>query len=209
MILAILMTVAMAAPKGWEIVGNRDNIEVARKTIAGSDLFAFRGETIVDQDPAILASVLLNDDIGPEWVDLMHISRKVKDLGEDRKLVHQGYDLKWPVQDRDYSLDQQAQYDRSSKTFNLLFKSVVDSDLPENACCIRAIAERTYWSISVTEDGLSKVTVEVITDPKGALPAWLINMIQKDWPYNTISALLRRARKGDVKPNPKMIGWAD
>ena len=56
-------------------------------------------------------------------------------------------------------------------------------------------------------NGKTRIMVEVITDPKGSLPAWLINLIQKDWPYNTISALKKRAKKGDIKPNPKMAGW--
>ena len=39
-----LVSFVWAAPPGWELVGNRDGIEVARKTMPGSPLFAFRGE---------------------------------------------------------------------------------------------------------------------------------------------------------------------
>ena len=55
--------------------------------------------------------------------------------------------------------------------------------------------------------GRTKVEVEVFTDPKGALPAWLINLIQKDWPWKTIDGLVKRSSRPDVVADPAVSGW--
>ena len=102
------ISLVSAAPKGWSVVGTKDNIEVARKTIEGSPLFAFRGETISDVDAAILASILLDDPLATQWVDLMNISKQIRRLNSNEKLVHQGYDMPWPITDRDFVMNQTA-----------------------------------------------------------------------------------------------------
>ena len=202
-----LMSVLFALPSGWELVSNEDGIESARKTIPNSSLFAFRGETYTKTSVAKLASLLLDDPKGPEWVDLMNISALLERKSENIKIIHQGYDLPWPIQDRDYVMKQEIQFDQENKSFSLLFESTTHPGMPVQDCCIRAQTYRTFWKLSALPNGKTKVEVEVLTDPKGSLPAWLINLIQEDWPYNTITALLKRAQKDDIKPAKEADGW--
>ena len=56
-------------------------------------------------------------------------------------------------------------------------------------------------------NGQTKVAVEVQTDPKGALPSWLINMIQKDWPYNSITSLTKQAQRENIVPASTTSEW--
>jgi len=206
--LVLIFGFAFATPPvGWDLVGVTDGVEVSRKTIPGSNLFAFRGETISDIPASILSSVILNDPIGPEWVDLMYLSQHLARYDEHTKLVHQGYDLPWPIQDRDYVLKESANYDQEAKIFTLIFQSVEDPLMPVNDCCVRAIANRTFWYLEVLPSGKTKVIVEVNTDPKGFLPGWLVNLIQEDWPHNTINALFSQVAKGGVEKNPHNANW--
>ena len=47
----------------------------------------------------------------------------------------------------------------------------------------------------------------MLTDPKGMLPAFIVNMIQKDWPRKSINALKARAMKPDVAPEAAYADW--
>ncbi len=203
-----LVTLALAAtPPGWEELGTSDGVTVARKTIEGSPLFAFRGEATLDVHAGVLAGVLLSDGLGPEWVDLMVLSKLVADEGGGHRIVHQGYDLPWPLADRDYIMRQTLVFDAASEVFTLEFQSIEDPRWPVDADWIRAYAHRTYWRITALDDGRSLAEVEVHTDPKGALPAWLVNAIQKDWPRATLTALEDRAQQGDVARRAEMTDW--
>jgi len=203
----LFIAAAAALPTGWELVSDDGVIEVGRKTVPDSPLFAFRGAMVMEVHASRLAEVLLTDEIGQEWVDLMVFSKALRDEGDGLRLIHQNYDLPWPLKDRDYLMRQQATYDAETGIFTLTFESVEDSLLPARDCCVRAQAYRTYWRLQALDDGGTFVEVEVLTDPAGALPAWLVNAIQKDWPRATLTGLKRRATQGDLQGLDAMVGW--
>ncbi len=91
--------------------------------------------------------------------------------------------------------------------FTLEFESIEDSLLPRQDCCVRAQAYRTYWRLQALGGDRSFVEFEVLTDPAGALPAWLVNVIQKDWPKTTLSGLETRATQGDLSGLEACEGW--
>ena len=207
MIAFFLTALSWAVPEGWELVSNKGGVESARKTIPNSPLFAFRGRMLTDIPLAKLSSLLLDDKKGPEWVDLMNISYNIERKDEYTKIIRQGYDLPWPISDRDYVMKQVAHFDKENKTFTLSFSSSEHPKAPIYSCCIRAQTYRTYWKLRVLDNGRTQAEVEVYTDPKGSLPAWLINLIQQDWPYNTLTGLIKRVTKGDIRPSPEAKGW--
>ena len=69
-------------------------------------------------------------------------------------------------------------------------------------CCVRAEVKGTYYNFTALSAKRTKLEVEVHTDPKGLLPNWLVNLIQKKWPSKTLSGLIRHARKGNAS-HPK------
>ena len=193
----------------WERVGVTAGVTVDRKTIPNSPLFAFRGEGVFDVSIGLLTAVLKNPEIAVEWVDLMTDHHVVRTMGDKQNLIYESYGLPWPIADRDYLMIEKYGYFPESKSFTIDYETVTDPARPDKSDHIRATVYRTFWRLTMLDADTTKIEIEVATDPKGSLPAWLINMIQKDWPYNTISALLKRAKKGDIEPNKKMLDWAD
>jgi hypothetical protein len=55
-------------------------------------------------------------------------------------------------------------------------------------------------------DGGKKPTLhtEMLCDPKGSVAKWMVNLFQKSWPYNTITALRKQVKKAGIKDNPKL-----
>ena len=206
LVLLALMTLSPEA-RAWKVIMTKAGVQVAQQSVPGSPLMAFRGEGVMDVPIATLVSVLLNDDIATEWVDLQAEHYVIRQPSEDKKLIYERYDLPFPIDDRDYVITQVASYDEANKVFTLDFESVSDSAKPALDCCVRAMAYRTFWRLTKVDDWNTKVEVEVHTDPKGMLPSWLINLIQEDWPWKTISGLVKRAKKGDITPNERTSGW--
>ena len=191
----------------WTVINITDGITVSQKTIPNSDLFAFRGEGVVDVHISKLQSVLFNEKRGSEWVDLMEEAYPVTDWSEDKRTIYQKYDLPWPIQDRDYVMTQKRNFSIDTKTITATYQSVESPKKPPQECCVRAYAQRTYWKMEALPNGQTKVAVEVQTDPKGALPSWLINMIQKDWPYNSITSPTKQAQRDNIVPASTTSDW--
>ncbi len=191
----------------WTVINITDGITVSQKTIPNSDLFAFRGEGVVDVHISKLQSVLFDEKRGSEWVDLMEEAYPVTDWNVEKRIIYQKYDLPWPIQDRDYVMTQNRKINVDTKTITATYQSIESKEKPQQECCIRAYAQRTYWKMEALPNGQTRVAVEVQTDPKGALPAWLINMIQRDWPYNSITRLTEQAQRENIVPEATTTEW--
>ena len=206
LVLLVLLTLSPQA-HAWKVIMTKAGVEVAQKSVPGSPLMAFRGEGVMDVPIATLVSVLLDDDLATEWVDLQAEHWVISQPSENKKVLYERYDLPFPIDDRDYVITEVATYDDANTVFTLDFESVSDPAKPPSDCCVRAMAYRTFWRLTKVDDWNTKVEVEVHTDPKGMLPSWLINLIQEDWPWKTISGLVKRAKKGDITPNPRTSAW--
>jgi hypothetical protein len=199
--------ITVAAAQSWEPIYTKDGISVAKKVLPDSNLMPFKGEGDVDVAIGRLVSVIKKTELGPEWVDLQVVSTVLDSKGDEFALLYQKYDLSWPVSDRDYVLRQTTTYDADKKVVTVTYESTTDPKRPVDDCCVRAVAVRTFWRFTALSPTKTHVEVEVFTDPKGALPAWLVNMIQRGWPYNSIIGLANRAGKSDISKHPRCADW--
>ena len=52
------------------------------------------------------------------------------------------------------------------------------------------------YKLEKLESNQTRVTVEIMVNPKGLLPNFMINLIQKDWPITTLRHLNAQALLG-------------
>lgn len=207
MILNILLGLSVAFADSWTSLGVTNNVHVYQKKETSSSLYAFKGEATTALSVAQLMGVLRNESISKEWVDMMVFATVVEQYSDTHMVLHQGYDLPWPVSDRDYVFDKKIVIDDTNKKATVHLTSVEHTKVPVTKDYVRARGERTFWQFSVMADGHTQVTVEVLTDPEGSLPDWAVNSIQADWPHKSINALLQRASQGDITPDPSCSAW--
>jgi hypothetical protein len=55
-----------------------------------------------------------------------------------------------------------------------------------------------FQATSLEPDKRTELTVEVQIDPKGFIPAWIVNFFQKNWPLHTFEAIRAQAAKPDI-----------
>lgn len=205
--LNLWLLIGSALAGEWQSLGVTNDVAVYRKQEEGTGLYAFKGEATSDLPVGQLMGILRNEDISKEWVDMMMFAKVVETYSENHMLLHQGYDLPWPVSDRDYVFDKKVIYDADKKIATVHLTSVESPKVPVSNDFVRARGERTFWQFTVAENGKTNITVEVMTDPEGALPDWAVNSIQADWPHKSITNLLNRASKGDVPHDKNTAGW--
>lgn len=49
--------------------------------------------------------------------------------------------------------------------------------------------------------------IECVVDPRGSIPAWFINYMQRLWPSQALASYERILRRNLAKPSSKLIGW--
>ena len=205
--LSTLLLIGTAWAGEWQSLGVTNGVAVYRKLEEGTGLYAFKGEATSELPIGQLMGILRDESVAKEWVNMMMFGTVVETYSENHLLLHQGYDLPWPLSDRDYVFDKKVVYDTEKKIATVHLSSVESSKVPVSSDFVRARGERTFWQFSVAEDGKTNIVVEVLTDPEGALPDWAVNSIQADWPHKSITNLVNRASKGDLPHDKNTAGW--
>jgi hypothetical protein len=136
-------------------------------------------------------------------VESKELVRDSDELG----IIYNKYDLSWPVSDRDYVMRQNTTYDATAKVVTVTYESTEDERFPADDCCVRAVAVRTFWKFTYVSETQTHIEVEVYMDFKGVFPAWLVNMIQRGWPYNSIIGIGTRANKDDIGKHDRCADW--
>ena len=146
-----------------------------------------------------IAYVLDDTESKKEWVSrLKEETRLEENSSSYRSIAYQHYNLSWPVSDRDYVIESKwsVMKDKKLPTMILSIKSIVLDSVPEIEGRVRGQLYRLVYKLEKLESNQTRVTVEIMVNPKGLLPNFMINLIQKDWPITTLRQLNAQALKG-------------
>lgn len=188
-----LADVAHAA--SWEKIDSEDGIDVFKKDIAGSKLHAFRGTALVDGPMEKVMWVLGDNTHRTEWVDRLKKSVVLEQRSEYEAVIYQHFGSPPMISDRDFVYVAKA-YSKSDGTAVLDINSTTHPKAPSTVGVRGELKDCSYM---LTRKGdKTHVDVSIILDPKGALPAWVVNLVQKSWPMKTLTGLRSQVKKGFV-----------
>jgi hypothetical protein len=184
----------------WEQIDEGDGVRVFRKEMPNSDLVAFRGEALLDSPIEKLLWVLGDNEHRTDWVDRLEKSVLLERISPYEYVVYQQFDLPFPISDRDYVYRGKAVRGNAGKVV-LHMQSIEHPKAPKTVG-VRANLIRSKYELIPKGKQQTIVIVEIHTDPKGLIPTWLVNAIQKGWPRKTLVALGKQVKNSYVKSAP-------
>lgn len=199
--LAVVSTLAATTPvdKPWEDVSRDHGILVQKKEIENSDIVAFRGETIIPAPLAKVAGVLNDSSRRTEWISDAKEARDIRVISPLERIEYNLTGTPWPLKNREFLYRVKVTLNRDKKEMRIHLKSVEDESVPESDKAVRGDLEGNYVLTSVDGDTKTHLIVEILADPKGSIPKWVVNMVQKGWPQKTLEGIARQSAKPDVK----------
>lgn len=183
------------AASAWEKIDDDGGIQVFRKEVPGSSFLAFKGVATLDVPIEKLLWVLADNDHRTGWVDRLVESRILERKGEFDYVVYQHFSAPPLVSDRDYVYRGRAS--RRAEWVVLELASITHPKAPPTVG-VRAELLKSSYALSPVGPNKTRVIVEIHTDPRGELPAFVVNLIQKSWPRNTLVNFAKQAKKSFV-----------
>ncbi|HYP87950.1 MAG TPA: START domain-containing protein, partial [Polyangiaceae bacterium] len=184
-----------------------------RRDVPGSSIVALRGEGFIAAPIARVASVLADRKRSPEWIDRLVKTKVLRELSDTEAINWNHIKTPSPLKDRDFVFKTTISTDPAKKKVTFSYHSVKDSLAPEYDAYVRGdfqsgkfeltMAEVTHKDGSKTRGTL--VVAEVVVDPRGSVPTFLVNMVQKSWPHKTLTALRKQVAKPDIKDDPRVV----
>jgi ribosome-associated toxin RatA of RatAB toxin-antitoxin module len=128
---------------------------------------------------------LLNDvDSYPKWIYRCGSSKVLKQASDQDLIRYQTVVAPWPVDNRDMIVQVHSWQDEKT---GIVYQAV--SALPDYAKEIpghvRIREFRAKWTLTPMEKGIVEVKYELLVNPAGSIPAWVVNMAVVDGPFET------------------------
>lgn len=224
-IIAALLVTGFVPPAGadshipdvtWTTLYLRQGILVERGTVANSPYHALRGTGIVQARIGRVISVLYEYNRANEWVHQLDASKGLRDNSLS-SVVWQRYDTPWPAKSRDFVYLAEPVFDVDRKFFEARMTDVSElaspltraerDRLPDQSCCVVGKLIYGRWQFRSIEPEKTCARIEIMFDPGGRLPAFIVNQFQRDWPYDTIEGLQAQALKQDITLHDVFGSW--
>ncbi|HMI88518.1 MAG TPA: START domain-containing protein [Polyangiaceae bacterium] len=192
------------APVAWEKIGDSDGIGVYRREVPGSPLIAFKGEGYVNASIIRVASVLVDSDRAPEWVDSLTESKIIRQVNETETVHYDHIGTPFVLKDRDFVSDCKLEFDPARKAITLKIHAINDPLAPPTSYVRGELIHSSFALTSVDHGSRTFVVAEIHADPKGSVAHWMVNLFQKKWPHNTLTRLRSQVAKADIQEHPKL-----
>jgi NAD(P)-dependent dehydrogenase (short-subunit alcohol dehydrogenase family) len=193
-----------AASQGWERVRTEDGIVVSRKEIPGSPFVAFRGEGDVDAPILTVGDVLVDVPHEKDWIDGVVDATILRKVSDTEYIMYSHLGMPVPLSDRELVTDVTLTLDAAKKTLTVRMRSVADASAPKTGYVRAQIEDSVFVLASVDGGKRTHVTAEIHCDPKGSVPAFIVNLFQRNWGYKTITSLRRQAQRPAVTESAQL-----
>lgn len=168
----------------WQLKKSENGIFVYTRNAQGSD---YKELKAVYQIKTSMSSViaLLNDvDSYPQWIYKCERSKLIKKSSDQDLIRYQSIVAPWPVDNRDMVLEAHSYQDPKTGIVYQEVKCLPDH-IPAVKDHVRIREFRARWTITPLKNGIIEVQYELLLNPGGNIPAWLVNMAVVDGPYDT------------------------
>jgi len=209
--LAALLLLAVAVPHvawagDWEEIFEDEGIKVWKKEIEGSDFVAFRGRGIVKAPIQNVAAVIRDADRETEWMENCVDAKTVRFLSATDAIVYHRTGSPVPfISDRDTVLKTVTRVLPEQRTIFVDFDHIVDPTVPPKDGVVRMPVLKGHWRMRQVNAYATELEYQVLADPGGSLPAWLVNLVSRKLPFHTVQRMRTQVTKGGYDKHRQIL----
>ena len=175
----------------WTLLRDDNGVKAYSQDLQNSNFVAFRGVVEVNSTIDEIIDVFIDDTNWDKWGEKFHSGHIVEHKTREHKIFYQAFKMPPFVDNRDMVYEYKVQFDRKTgKTF-VSGKSIEHPEAPETIG-VRMKLTFARWTLIPLTNNKTRIDLEVHSDPGGAIPAWLVNWSQRNYPHNLLSSLRKR-----------------
>jgi hypothetical protein len=196
---------------GWDIAHDEKGIKVWDQKIPNSVINAVKVRTIFkDIDPAVLYDVFHDAEYRREWDENMIDGQEFEELDKNNDIGYYSVKVPNPMSNRDF-VNQRAWRIKGNQ-YVIKNHSVNYPKCPEKKNFTRARSISTGYYILALEGGGCQLIYLTQSDPKGAIPNMISNVVTKKLAPKIVGKIEEAAKKypkWKAEHNPDKHPWRD
>jgi len=174
--------------ENWDLDLKEDGIRVHTRSMDDSRIDAFRAETVLDAPLEAVMAVMADPRSCMEWVHQCAEAFNLPDGSFNDRYAYSINDMPWPASDRDYVLHIRTMTGDSRDQIIMKMDAVPDRRARRDGY-VRMEQASTIYEFTRTDENRTRMIWFQHAEPGGSLPAWLVNRLATDIPYESLSNL--------------------
>ncbi|MDD0853033.1 START domain-containing protein [Halobacteriovorax sp. GB3] len=185
----------------WTLIYEKEGITVSEHKPKNRDLVVFKAEGVLKAPLRPILSNLREVEKSTEWTPKLKEKSTLLDVSDVEAITYNDNDLPWPVKDRDMVLTNKLYLDKEEAYLIVETHSVDFPSMPARPDRVRATIDYGTMAFRPLQEDRTWVQLIILVDPKGAIPKWLVNILQRSMPFDFLKALEKRSQ--DIRPEVK------
>jgi hypothetical protein len=183
------------ANQEWKLIKEKDQVKIFSMEAKGFDVIAFRSVGTLNAPIDQVMELLRRVEISTEWMPRLQEKYVIRDVSDYEAVTYSINDLPWPFTDREMVLNNRLVVHKQTNNMVVEIFSVEDEKAKRREKSIRAQVYLGQTWLKAISDKQTEVEVVILIDPKGKIPKWLVNLLQKNMPYKLLKGIERMASK--------------
>jgi hypothetical protein len=180
-----LETFEIGGEENWELKKNKKGIKCYTRRVKISPMHCFRGIIEVKGTISNLVGFLMDIGRYTEWMFPTDESYILDRINETEAYIYTVHKPPWPASTRDIAVRRQWYYNPDTGAVTVTIKGLPEY-VPPRDKIVRGNMIMAYYQLVPISDNTVEITYEVIVDPGGWLPVWLLNFMLVYGPYSTL-----------------------
>jgi hypothetical protein len=163
----------------WQLKKDESSITVYSRKTVNSNFRELKSVTYVKTSLNSIVALLDDWDTYTQWVYKCGESKTLKRISNTELIHYQTVVAPWPAENRDFVVN--VKFSQDEKTKIVTIKSVCWADyIPQASHHVRITEFNACWTLIPLKDGIIQINYQLMVNPGGYVPAWLVNMAAVD-----------------------------
>ncbi|PSR14131.1 MAG: hypothetical protein DA408_17295 [Bacteroidetes bacterium] len=169
----------------WKLMKSTNNIKVYQRSSDQSSIDEIRIKAVFKTELNHFLTLLSDASRYPEWVFKCSGSRRVRTVSPTEFYYYVLTDFPWPLADRDLVVHSTQHHDPVTGDLILTSRSA-PKFVEEVSNVVRIQLFATTWRVTTPQPNQVNIDYQVVTDPAGSLPDWVVNLGLTRGPLQTM-----------------------
>jgi START domain len=179
-------TVFISQKDEWILKKQGNGVTVYSRGVDTLDVKELRAVTQIKSSLSGIVALLLDRESYPQWVYKCAKSKTLKEITNTESICYQNVVAPWPIDNRDIVLNVSVKQDESTKI--VFLNSVSNPDfIPNVDSHVRVSVFKASWKLTPLKNGIVYCEYQLLFDPGGNVPIWMVNIAAVDGPFETTS----------------------
>ncbi len=172
----------------WVLRKNKNDIELYARFPEESRFKEVKATCVFAAQIPDLVKTVLDVESYPDWVSNIKEAGTLKKTSDKEYINYYIADFPWPLKDRDVVLNTTLVQEEDSRTVYIELEGR-GNFIAERENIVRIQNIHAYWYFIPEPSGMVRVSYQMLVNPGGNIPVWLINKFLIEGPYQNLYRL--------------------